>query len=130
MSTPFALSNVSLSNYQVPFSAAQLCQSPWASYFCWGLHALCSFLALLDFVSRATVMAQASIVRKLRFLGNRYMDPGQILWVALSPPYIQTIFFSFFQNFQFSNFCVNDGSKNFKTLPLLQFSSDLSQTLW
>ncbi len=97
----------------------------------------CLFLALLDFVSRATVVAQASMVRKLRFLRNRCMDPGQILWVAHSPPYLQTIFFFFFQNFRYSNFYdfffvfVNMGpydSKNVKTL-LLQFSSDLSQTL-
>ncbi len=57
------------------------------------------FLALLDFVSRATAIAQASVihpsvVRKLRFLRNRCMDPGQILWVAPSPPYLQTIFSS------------------------------------
>ncbi len=81
------------------------------------------FLALLDFVSRATVMAQASVVRrpssvrpsvrpsvrrpsvrKLKFLGNRCMDPGQILWEATYPPYLQTFFFVFFLNFQFSNF--------------------------
>ncbi len=38
-----------------------------------------SFLVLLDFVSIATVVAQASVVlagvRKLRFLGNHSMDP-------------------------------------------------------
>ncbi len=64
------------------------------------------------------------------------MDPGQILWVAPSPPYLQT--FLFFKNFQFSNFYdfflvfVNTGSygsKNFQKL-LIQFSSDLSQSLW
>ncbi len=44
------------------------------------------FLALLDFVSRDTAVAQASVVRKVRFLGNRCMDPGQILEVAPSPP--------------------------------------------
>ncbi len=108
------------------------------------------FLALLDFVSRATVMAQASVVcrpsvcrpssvRKLKFLRNRCMDPDKILWEATYPPYLQTVFFFlFFQNFQFSNVYefffvfVNMGpygSKNFKTLLLLQFSSDLSQTL-
>ena len=86
------------------------------------------FLALLDFVSRATVMTQASVVRKLNFLGNRCMDLGQILSVGPSPPYLQTIFFFFF--FKFFNFqiftfffvCVNMGpygSKNFKTLLLL-----------
>ncbi len=102
-----------------------------------------SFLALLDFVSRATVMAQASVVRrpssvrKLKFLRNRCLDPDQILWEATYPPSLQTFLF-FFQNFQFSNFYdfffvfVNMGpygSTNFKTLLLLQFSSDLSQTL-
>ncbi len=64
------------------------------------------FLALLNFVSKATVRpasVRPSVVCKLKFLGNRWIDPGQILWVAPSPPYLQTIFF-FFQNFQFSNF--------------------------
>ncbi len=37
---------------------------------------------------------RASVVRKLGFLRNRCMDPGQILWVAPSPPYLQIIFFS------------------------------------
>ncbi len=58
------------------------------------------FLALLDFVSRATVMAQASVVHKLKFLGNRCMDPDQILWEATYPPYLQTIFFFKIFNFQ------------------------------
>ncbi len=87
-------------------------------------------------------MAQASvvrpsIVRKLLCLGNRCMDPDQILWEATYPPYVQTIFC---QNFQFSNFQIfydfvfifvnmgPYGSKKFKAL-LLQFSSDLNQTL-
>ncbi len=48
-------------------------------------------------------MAQASVVRKLRFLGNCRMDSDQILWEATYPPYLQTFFF-FFQNFKFSNF--------------------------
>ncbi len=77
-----------------------------------------------------------SVVRKLRFLWNRCMDPDQILWVAPFPPYLQTIFFLFlkFSIFKFLRIFfvfVNMGpygSKNFKTL-LLQFSSDLSQTL-
>ncbi len=38
---------------------------------------------------------------KLMFLGNRSMDPNQILWEATYPPYLLTIFFS--QNFQLSN---------------------------
>ncbi len=33
-------------------------------------------------------------IRKLMFLGNRCMDPSKILWVAPSPPYLQTIFSS------------------------------------
>ena len=42
-------------------------------------------------------MAQASIisphiVRKHQFLKNCCMDPGQILWAAPYPPYLQTIF--------------------------------------
>ena len=70
-------------------------------------------------------------VRKLRFLGNRCMDPGQSLWVAPSPPYLHTIFF-FFQNFHFffqifTIFVFVNmgpyGSKPFKTLLVLQFSS-------
>ncbi len=103
-----------------------------------------AFLALLDFVSRATctVMAQASVVRpsvvsKPRFLRNRCIDPGQILWVAASSPYLQKLVFCFFKTFNFPIFTIfffifvnmgTYGSKNFKTL-LRQFSSDLSQTL-
>ncbi len=53
-------------------------------------HVLCNlFLALLDFVSRATAVAQTSVVRpsvrKLRFLGNHCVDPGQILWAGPYP---------------------------------------------
>ena len=76
-----------------------------------GLHKISSwFLATLDFVSRATVMEGAGVrrpsvrpssVRKLKFLGNLCMDRGQILWVAPSPPYFQTIFFCFFIIFNF-----------------------------
>ena len=98
-------------------------------------------LSLLDFYSRATVVVQASVVRRpssinSRFLGNCCMDPEQILWATPYPVYLQT-FCS--QNFQFANFCNfffrfhehgYYGSKNFKTLRILQFSSDLSQTLW
>ena len=70
----------------------------------------CQFLALLGFVNRATVVAQArpSSVCKLRFLRNRCMDPGQILSVAPSPPYLQTILllllFSKFSIFEFLQF--------------------------
>ncbi len=46
----------------------------------------CGILALLDSVNRATVVAQASVARlsvcKFMFLGNRCMDPGQILWAT------------------------------------------------
>ncbi len=58
--------------------------------------------------SRATVMAQASIVRpsihKLRFLGNYSMDPDQILWEATYPLDLQTVFFFLF--FFFSKFSI------------------------
>ena len=56
-------------------------------------------VALLDFVSRATVMAQASIIcPSICHLGNCHMDPGQIIWEAIDPPYLQTVFlFSFFK---------------------------------
>ncbi len=60
------------------------------------------FLAVLDFVSRAIVGTQAfvvrpSVIRKLRFLRNCCMGPGQILCAVPCPPYHQTIFFSFFK---------------------------------
>ncbi len=53
--------------------------------------------------SRATVVAQASvarpsIVRKLRFLRNRSMNPGQALWATPYPQYLHTIILFFFQN--------------------------------
>ena len=47
---------------------------------------------------------KSSVVRPLtQFLRNCYMDPGQILWKATYPPYLQTAVL-FFQNFWFSNF--------------------------
>ena len=61
---------------------------------------------LLSWRRRPSSVIRPSVrlsVRKLKFLGNRCMDPGQILWEATYPPYLQTIFL-FFQNFQFSNF--------------------------
>ena len=66
-------------------------------------------------------------VRKLR-------DPDQILWVAPSLPYLQTIFFEkkIFKFLRFLFVVVNMGpygSKIFKMLILLHFSSDLNQTL-
>ena len=69
------------------------------------------FLALLDFVSRATIVAPASVrqsVRKLSFLGHRCMDPDQILWAAPYPPYLQTIysFLTIFNIQIFTNFCL------------------------
>ena len=71
------------------------------------------------------------------------MDPDQILWKATYPPYLRTVFFSFFyQNFWFSHFydffffffCVfvnmePYGSQNFKSLRLPQFRFDFTQTL-
>ncbi len=43
-------------------------------------------------------------VRNLKFLRNHCMYPGQILWVAPSPPYIFRQFFSFFNIFNFQIF--------------------------
>ncbi len=45
-------------------------------------------------VRRPSAVVRPSVVRKLRFLRNRCMDPGHFLWVAPSPTYIQTIFIS------------------------------------
>ncbi len=86
----------------------------------WRCHT--SFLALLDFV-RATVMAQASVVRpdvrassvrpsvvrpsvhKLKFIRNRCMNQDQILWEATYPPYLQ-IMFCVFKIFDFQIFTI------------------------
>ncbi len=86
------------------------------------------FLALLDFVSRATVVTQAAVVslsavRKLRFLRNRCIETSQTLWAALSPPYLQTFFFlsfffskfSIFKFLLFFSFFVNMGTYGSKT---------------
>ncbi len=40
-------------------------------------------------------VVRQSVVRKLRFLRNRCMDPGEILWEATYAPYLQTIFSAF-----------------------------------
>ncbi len=75
-------------------------------------------------------------VRKLMFLGNRCLDPGQILWAAPYPLYLQTIFFSKFSVFKILRFyfffvnMVPYGTKHSKTLILLlPFLFNLSQTL-
>ena len=98
---------------QVPYSLrdgappVRLGQSDILILSCHGVSELyMMFLALLDFVSRATCQGagvrRPSVVCKLRFLRKRCMDPGQILWVVPSPPYLQTIFFYFkIFNFQF-----------------------------
>ncbi len=59
------------------------------------------FLALLDFVRAYCHGAgvRHPSIRKLKFLRYCCMHPGQILWEATSPPYLQTIFFKIF-NFQ------------------------------
>ena len=57
------------------------------------------FLALLDFVSRTTAMAQASVVRKFKFLRHRCMDQGNLSTISLT-------FFSFFKIFNFQNFTI------------------------
>ncbi len=54
---------------------------------------------LLSWRRRPSSVVRPSVVRKLKFLGNRCMDPGQILWVAPCPPYLQTIYFSPFSKF-------------------------------
>ena len=51
----------------------------------------------------ATVVALVS-VRKLRFLGNRCIDPGHILWATPYPPYLQIIFSFFKIIFKFLHF--------------------------
>ncbi len=61
------------------------------------------FLALLVFTQQSYshgAGVRRPSVRKLKFLGNRCMDPGLILWVAHSAPYLQTIF-SFLKIFNF-----------------------------
>ncbi len=63
------------------FNLLQICSSAWQSSCC-GAGVRCS-----------------SIVHKLRFLGNRCVDPGQILWVPPSPPYLQTTFLFYFSKF-------------------------------
>ena len=40
------------------------------------------FLAVCDFVSRATVVARASVICKTEVSRNHWIDPGQILWAA------------------------------------------------
>ncbi len=69
-----------------------------------------SFLALLVFTQQSYChgagVRRPSVVRKVKFFGNRCMDPGQILWVAPSPPYLQPYFFFFskFSIFKFLQF--------------------------
>ena len=72
------------------------------------------------------------------------MDPGQILWKATYPPYLQTVFFSVFKTFDFQIFIFfffllflntaiwEPKFKNATSLRLLlpQFSSNFNQTLW
>ena len=109
----------------------------------WTRDACITTVALLTKSSRATVVAQAPVSPSSvnsGFLGNRCMDEGQTLWVAAAPPYLETILFPFF----FSNFSIFQifkifffvflnmrpyGSKKFKTLLLLRYSPDLSQTI-
>ncbi len=60
-------------------------------------------LALFDFVSRSTVVAQGSVFRKLRFLGNR------CIWIQAQfcgqlPHHISKTFLFLIQNFSIFNF--------------------------
>ena len=101
------------------------------------------FLAMFDFISRATFVVQASVVRASS--DRPLTEVSQKLLPGSRPnfmeSYLSTIstdlffFIQFFtlQMFTIFSFFVNmgpHGSKNFKTLLLLQFWSDLSQTLW
>ncbi len=80
---------------------------------------------------RRLSVRRPSIVHKLRFLRNRCMDSCQILWIASSPHISRPIFFfQIFVIFRFLQIFLEYGRKQFKTLPLLHFSFDLSQTLW
>ncbi len=60
------------------------------------------YIDLLDIVSR--LYCRGSVVRKLWFLRKFCMDPGQILCVAPSPPYLKTNFFFLFKIFNFYDF--------------------------
>ncbi len=83
---------------QVVFSTSVNC------FWCGNFLLSYGFLALLDFVSRATV--RPSSVRILKFLRNRFMDPNQILWGATYPPYLQTFFSVFFKILTFQIFTI------------------------
>ncbi len=59
---------------------------------------------------RGVGVRRPSVVRKLRSLGVRCIDPGHILWVAPSPPYLQVIlclfvFLAKISIFKFLRFC-------------------------
>ncbi len=99
-----------------------------------------SFLALLDFVSRATVVAQASVAcaSSVNCGFSETVHGSRPNFVESYLSIISSESFSFIQNFHFSNFydfffifanMRPHWSKNFKTLLLPQFSSDLSETL-
>ncbi len=105
------------------------------------VYALCKvFLALLDCVSRANAVAQASVVRRssvkcvfsetVKQINAKFC--GKVAIHHISRP-----FFSVFKNFEFLNFnelffiFVNMapyGSENFKTLLLLQLRFFFNQT--
>ncbi len=88
-------------------------------------------------MTQASVVRRPSVVRKLRFLGNRCIDLDQILWKAAYPPYLQTYFFSFFKILNFQIFTIlfslfvnmrPYGNQNFKMLVLPQIAPKFSET--
>ncbi len=104
-------------------------------------------LALLDFVSSGAGVRRASVIRPSVRPSITQICQKQLHGCRpnfkesyLYPPYLQTFSFSFFFSkvFTFQIFMIffalvnmgPYGSKRFKTLLLLLFSSDLSQTLW
>ena len=74
-----------------------------------------SILALLDFVSRATVVVQASVVClsavhpsvcKLSFSETAAWIQAKVCGVDPSPPYVQAILICFLKNFNFQIFTI------------------------
>ncbi len=60
------------------------------------------FLALLVFTRQCRTVVRPSVGPLTRVVRNRFADPGQLLWEATYPPYIQI----FFQHFKFHIFMI------------------------
>ncbi len=102
-------------------------------------HRGCRFLALLDFVSRATVVTEASVIHPLTHASQKPLHGPRLNFVeshlsTISPGCF--ILFSYLLIFNFLRFFffifVNmgtHGGQNFKMLVLLQFRSYFNQTL-